>query len=156
MQVVNKGYGDTGASFKKKALKGFIANSGHPKDDIDAHNATLRQRSRMLFMGAPIATAALKRQRTNVVGSGLQLKSTIDRDVLGMSQEDAEAWQRQVEAEFAVWAEYKNACDAIGVNDFYGLQQLVMLAWPMSGDVFALVKHYTPTALQPYSLRLNL
>ena len=107
MQVVNKGYGDTGASFKKKALKGFIANSGHPKDDIDAHNATLRQRSRMLFMGAPIATAALKRQRTNVVGSGLQLKSTIDRDVLGMSQEDAEAWQRQVEAEFAIWAENK-------------------------------------------------
>lgn len=156
MQAVNKGYGDTGASFKKKALKGFIANSGHPKDDIDAHNATLRQRSRMLFMGAPIATAALKRQRTNVVGSGLQLKSTIDRDVLGMSQEDAEAWQRQVEAEFAVWAENKNACDAIGVNDFYGLQQLVMLAWPMSGDVFALVKHYTPTALQPYSLRLQL
>lgn len=107
-------------------------------------------------MGAPIATAALKRQRTNVVGSGLQLKSTINREVLGMSQEDAEAWQKHTEAEFALWASNKNACDAIGVNDFYGLQQLVMLAWPMSGDVFALVKHYSATPLMPYTLRLQL
>lgn len=107
-------------------------------------------------MGAPIATAALKRQRTNVVGSGLRLKSTINREVLGMTPEAAEAWQKRTEAEFALWAEKKNACDATGVNDFYGMQQLVMLSWPMSGDVFALVKHYATTPLMPYSLRLHI
>jgi len=31
-----------------------------------------------------------------------------------------------------------------------------MLAWPMSGDVFALVKRKDPTPLMPYSLRLHL
>ena len=154
--VVNRGYSDAGASYTKKALKGFRADSGHPAEDIDENNYTLRQRSRMLYMAAPVATAALKRQRTNVVGNGLRLKSTIDRKALGMSQAAAEEWQRHTEAEFALWAKRKNACDATGVNDFYGMQQLCMLAWPMSGDVFALVKRYPATPLLPYSLRLHL
>ena len=110
----------------------------------------------MLYMAAPIATAALKRQRTNVVGNGLRLKSTINRELLGMTPEAAEEWQKHTEAEFALWAERKDACDATGVNDFYGMQQLAMLAWPMSGDCFCMFRRYEPTRLQPYSLRLYL
>ena len=153
---MNRGYGDAGASYRKKALKGFLADSGHPNEDINENNFTLRQRSRMLYMAAPVATAALKRQRTNIVGNGLRLKSTINRDVLGMTPEAAEAWQKRTEAEFALWAERKNACDATGVNDFYGMQQLVMLSWPMSGDAFALIKRYSTSPLLPYSLRLHI
>ena len=156
MQPVNKGYSDAGASYTKRALKGFRAVSGSPAEDINEANYTLRQRSRMLYMAAPIATAALKRQRTNVVGNGLRLKSTINRELLGMSPEAAEEWQKRTEAEFALWAERKDACDATGINDFYGLQQLAMLAWPMSGDCFCLFRHYEPTKLHPYSLRLHL
>lgn len=154
--VVNKGYSYAGASSTKKALKGFKVESGSPAEDINANNYTLRQRSRMLYMSAPIATAALKRQRTNIVGAGLRLKATIDRETLGMTQEQAEAWQRKVQAEFALWAQRKQACDATGVNNFYGMQQLVALSWPMSGDVFALIKRGKTTPLMPYSLRLHL
>ena len=153
--VQNKGYSDAGASYTKKALKGFIASSGSPAEDIDSNNYTLRQRSRMLYMAAPIAAAALKRQRTNIVGPGLKLKSTIDREVLGMTQEQAEAWQRRTQAEFNLWASRKQSCDATGVNTFYGIQQLVALAWPMSGDVFVLIKREDPAPLNPYSLRLH-
>lgn len=110
----------------------------------------------MLYMAAPIAAAALKRQRTNIVGAGLRLKPTIDRDVLGLTQEQAEEWERRVLAEFNLWASRKQACDATGVNTFYGMQQLVALAWPMSGDVFALIKREKPTPLEPYSLRLHI
>lgn len=151
----NKGYSEAGASYTKKNLKGFTVSSGSPVEDIDSNNYTLRQRSRMLYMSAPIATAALKRQRTNVVGPGLRLKSTIDREVLGMTQEQAEAWQRRTQAEFNLWASRKQACDATGVNTFYGIQQLVALAWPMSGDVFVCIKRENPTPLMPYSLRLQ-
>lgn len=156
MPVQNKGYSYAGASHTKKNLKGFSVESGSPAEDINANNYTLRQRARMLYMSAPIATAALKRQRTNIVGAGLRLKSTIDRETLGLSKEQAEAWQRHVQAEFALWANRKQACDATGVNNFYGLQQLAALSWPMSGDVFALVKRATPTPFMPYSLRLHL
>ena len=61
--------------------------SGSPKEDIDANNATLRQRARMLYMAAPIATSAIKTNRTNVIGVGLKLQSRIDREALGMDQE---------------------------------------------------------------------
>lgn len=154
--VQNKGYSHAGASYTKKSLKGFVVSSGSPAEDINANNYTLRQRSRMLYMSAPLASGALKRQRTNVVGSGLRLKSTIDRDVLGISQEQAEAWEKHTQAEFNLWASRKQACDETGVNDFYGMQQLVALAWPMSGDVFALIKRAEATQLMPYTLRLHL
>lgn len=154
--ILMKGYGEGGASLTKKATKGFIVSSGSPAEDIDANNYTLRQRSRILYMVSPIASGALKRQRTNIVGSGLWLKSTIDRDVLGLTKEQAEAWQRKVQAEFDLWASRKQSCDATGVNNFYGMQQLVTLAWPMSGDVFALVKRAKVTPLMPYSLRLHI
>ena len=154
--VMNKGYSHGGASYTKKALKGFTVESGSASEDINANLYTLRQRSRILYQTAPIATGALKRQRTNIVGAGLRLKATIDRDTLGMTKEQAEAWQRHTQAEFALWAQRKQACDATGVNNFYGMQQLVALAWPMSGDVFALVKRTAVTPLMPYSLRLHI
>ena len=155
-RVVAKGYSHAGASHTKKALKGFTVSSGSAAEDINANNYTLRQRSRILYMSAPIAAAALKRQRTNIVGAGLRLKSTIDRETLGMTQEQAEAWQKRTQAEFNLWAQRKQACDSTGVNNFYGMQQLVCLSWPMSGDVFALVKRAEPTPLMPYSLRLHI
>ena len=124
----NKGYGEAGASWRKKAVKGFNAPSGSAREDIDFNNYTLRQRARMLYMAAPIATSAIKTNRTNVVGVGLQLKSQIDRDVLGLSADQAEAWQKTTEREFSLWAENKRACDATGMNTFYGLQQLALIS----------------------------
>lgn len=154
--VLNKGYSHSGASRTKRNFNGFTVSSGSPAEDIDSNNYTMRQRSRILFQSAPVATAALKRMRTNIVGPGLRLKCAIDRDVLGMTEEQAEAWERHTQAEFSLWANNRQACDATGVNNFHGLQQLVMLSWPMSGDVFALIKRDQPTARLPYSLRLHL
>ncbi len=155
--VVNKGYSHAGASHTKRVFRGFTVESGSASEDINANNYTLRQRSRILYQSAPIATAALKRQRTNIVGPGLRLKSTIDREALGMTQEQAEAWQRKAQAEFNLWASKKQACDATGVNNFYGIQQLAALAWPMSGDVFAVIKRAEEsTTMLPYTLRLHM
>lgn len=154
-RVVNKGYGDAGASWKKKSLKGFTAESGSPSEDIDQHNSTLRQRARMLYMAAPIATSAIRTNRTNVIGCGLKLKSRINRQILGLTQEQADAWEKKVEAEFELWASRKQACDATGVNDFYALQQLTLMSWLMSGDAFVIIKRYPETPLYPYSLRLH-
>lgn len=152
----NKGYGEAGASWSKKALKGFNAPSGSAHEDIDFHNFTLRQRARMLYMAAPIATSAIKSNRTNVVGVGLRLQSRIDREVLGMSVEQAEAWEKATEREFRLWAENKRACDATGLNDFYGLQQLALITWLLSGDCIGVLKQYETTRLQPYALHVHL
>ena len=137
-------------------MKGFNAPSGSPHEDIDFNNYTLRQRSRMLYMAAPIATSAVKTNRTNVVGVGLRLKSRIDREILGLSPEQAEEWQKTAEREFNLWAKDKRACDATGMNNFYGLQQLALVSWLLSGDCIGLIKQYPATRLLPYSLRIHL
>lgn len=140
----------------KRALKAFTPQSGSPREDIDWNNSTLRQRGRMLYMASPVAASAIKTNRTSVIGIGLQLRSRIDRDILGMSPEKAKEWQRRTEAEFALWASRKQACDAIGVNNFAGLQQLALQSWLMSGDCFPLIKRYEASPTCPYTLRLHL
>lgn len=152
----NKGYGEAGASLRKRGVKAFNAPSGSAHEDIDFNNYTMRQRGRMLYMAAPIATSAIKTNRTNVIGLGLRLKSRIDREVLGMTPEQAEGWQKIVEREFALWAGNKRACDATGMNNFYGMQQLALISWLLSGDCIGVVKQYKTTPLLPYSLRVHL
>lgn len=152
----NKGYGEAGASWSKRAVKGFNSPSGSAHEDIDFHNFTMRQRARMLYMAAPMATSAIKTNRTNVVGVGLRLKSRIDREVLGLSPDQAEKWQKDTEREFSLWASDKKACDATGMNNFYGLQQLALVSWLLSGDCIGIVKQRKPTRLLPYSLRVHL
>ena len=152
---LSMGYGDAGASYVRKALKAFIAQSGSPRDDIDTHNFTLRQRGRMLYMAAPIATAAIRTTCTNVVGVGLAMKSRIDREALGLSPEQAKAWQRQTEAEWKLWAGKKQCCDAIGVCNFDEMQKLALMSALMAGDCFALLPRVPVTPVSPYSLRVK-
>ena len=54
----------------------------------------------------------------------------IDREVLGLGAEEADFWEKKTKAEFALWAEDKSACDAAGMNNFYGLQRFAScLGW---------------------------
>ena len=150
-----KGYGSAGASTTRRSTKGFRAMSGSPREDIDQNNYTLRQRGRLMYMGAPIATSAIKTNRTNTIGLGLKLNPRPDMDMLGLSQEESAEWVSTVKREFALWAEKRDTCDATGMNNFYELQQMLMSSWLMSGDVFALVQSREATRDKPYSLRLR-
>ena len=149
------GYSETGASLKRRALRGFTPDSSSPAQDINANLPILRQRSRMLFMSSPLATSAINTQRTKIIGTGLTLKSAIDRERLGLSPDEAKAWQKKTEAEFRLWAGSKN-CDALGLNDFIGLQQLAVKSWLLSGDVIAIVKRADASPIAPYTMRLHL
>ena len=154
----NKGYSETGASFSRKALKGFTSKSGSPNEDINYNVKILRQRSRILTMSGGLALSALKTNRTNVIGCGLILKSAIDKEELGLTDKEAKIWQDRAEKEFQLWAENKNHCDAMGMNDFYKMQQLAFYSSLLNGDCFTLIQRdeKTVTNLMPYSLRLNL
>lgn len=150
------GYSEAGASLIRRALKGFTAPSYSPYQDIDWNNRTLRQRGRMLYMAAPVATSAINTNRSKIVGTGLTLNVGVDREKLHMTAESATEWQRNVEHEFRIWAGKKDNCDATGVNNFEGIQQLIVLSWLTSGDTFALIKRSPATPTQPYTLRLHL
>lgn len=138
-RVFASGYGNHGANRTKKGLVGWISVGGSPKEDIEDNLPLLRERSRDLYMGgAAMATGALKTMRTNVVGAGLKVKPRLDEKALGMSPEKARALEREMEEEFLLWSTSKD-CDALRMNTFYELQQLVFLSQLMSGEVFVLL-----------------
>lgn len=154
LQLLNQGYGNHGANTKKKSLFGWLTRPGSVIEDIEHNIPKLRERSRDLYMGAPLATGALKTIRTNVVGSGLKLNSQIDYEYLGMTQEEADEWESQVEREFHLWADSIH-CDAQRMNNFYELQQLAFLSQLMSGDSFALLP-VIPRPNMPYDIRVQI
>lgn len=150
-----KGYGSAGASISRRSTKGFTARSGSPREDIDFNNATLRQRGRLLYMGNPVAAAAVKTHRTNTVGLGLKPNPRPDAAFLGMTPEAASEWSERAKREFSLWANRETSCDAAGVNNFYEMQQMLLTSWLATGDAFALVQRERRTWREPYALRLN-
>ena len=58
----NSGYGNYGASYARKSLSAWVTAGRSADEDIVDNIETLRERSRDLFMGSPLATGALKLQ----------------------------------------------------------------------------------------------
>lgn len=154
LEILDSGYSNYGASQTKKSLLGWLYGGGSAKEDIQDNLSVLRQRCRDLYMGVPLATGALKTCRTNVVGSGLRLKSQLDYEVLGIEEEAARDLERKIEREFSLWAD-STACDLERLDNFYELQQLAFLNWLMSGDVIATLP-VTKRTNCPYDLRICL
>lgn len=150
------GYSEAGASRTRRALRGFVPNSSSPNEDINWNNATLRQRGRMLYQGASIATSAIHTNRTKIVGVGLQAKPTPCAKRLGLSPEQSKAWAECTEEEWRLWADKKQHCDSCGMNNFAALQQIAVVSWLTSGDMFALIQRTPPDRNNPYALRLHL
>jgi lambda family phage portal protein len=155
VEVLNTGYSEGGASRTKKSMRGWKSLSSSPQEDIDLNLFTLRNRCRDLYMNAPLGRGAIQTTRTNVIGSGLRLKSRIDFKFLGMTEEEADAWEQTTEREFSLWADSVH-CDALRTNNFYEMQQLAQLMWLQSGDAFVVLKQKDPLPYMPYGLRLHL
>lgn len=128
------GYGNYGASKRKIGLEEWKAYSGTPDQDIICNLPLLRQRSRDLFMGAPLAGAAILTLRTNVIGNGLLAMPQIDGEVLGKSKEECAKINKFISDEFDLFADTVE-CDWNRRSTFYQLQDLVFVNECISGDV---------------------
>ena len=154
LQVLNSGYGNYGANRTKGSTKGWMDGGGSSREDIEDNLPVLRQRSRDLYMGAPLATGAVKTYRTSVIGEGLSLKPKIDAERLGLTEEAATALEKTISREWELWADSTD-CDAARLSNFYELQQLAFLNWILSGDVIALLPSWQrPGSI--YDLHINL
>lgn len=156
-RIQDTGYSESGASTKKHYGLGWSALSKSPQEDIDKNLPTLRQRSRNLVMTAPLATSAIRTNRTNVVGAGLRPKPKIDCEILGLSDEVAAGWQKRTEREFELWAASKHS-DVRKLNNFYENQQLILVSQLMNGDACCLFSYADEkeSDYMPYDLRLNI
>ena len=148
------GYGNHGASTTLNSMIGWIAGGGSAEDDIDLQGALLRQRARDLFAGGGLARSGPATLTTNVVGWGIQPKPKIDGEILGLSDEAQDEWERNTLREFKLWAE-NSMCDAERQHNFYALQQLAFLSELVSGDCFV-VFGMRENKRTPYTLTIRL
>lgn len=124
-----------GASFNRNLRHWTPSQQGADQDirmDIDR----LRDRSRDLYRNNSIGRGAVRTMVTNVIGRGLKLQSRIDADFLGLTDEQAEEWESNVERK---WKQFEKECDATQKNSFSQLQQLGYLTKLTSGDTFVLL-----------------
>ena len=152
-KIMNKGYGEHGASTRKKSLRGWFASLGGVKNDIYNYREKLVARSRDLYMGAPLANGALNTMKMNAVGSGLKLKSSIDSDIVNLSEDEIEMLETKIEKEFNLWSNSK--IDQTGLLNFYEIQDLVFLTTLLNGECFIHL-NYFETPENPYSLKLSI
>jgi lambda family phage portal protein len=135
----------SGARTDKTSLKNFNPLAGSADADSIGDLRTLRARSRDLGRNAPIARGARNTSKTNVVGAGLRLSARIERELLGMDEDAAEAWEAKAERLFHLWAKSKQA-DVTRTQNFYEMQALAFTSAWDSGDVFALRRYKEGTS----------
>lgn len=152
LKILNKGYGDHGASTVRKSLRGWFASLGGVKNDIYNYRDKLVARSRDLYMGAPLANGALNTMKMNVVGPGLKLKSSIDKEIIKLSDEKINELENKIEKEFNLWSNSK--IDQTGLLNFYEIQDLVFLTTLLNGECFIHL-NYFETPDNPYALKLS-
>lgn len=127
-----------GASKRRRSLKQWLTFGNDADSDILSDLTELRNRSRDLVRNNPIAGGAIKTKVTNVIGSGLRLQSHIDREAVGLTEEQADAWERQAEREWRLFWESKE-CDAARTCNGLAITRQVYQQAKENGDVFVLL-----------------
>lgn len=137
-----------------RVTRGWAASDGSADAHVDNDLESLRKFSGDAYRNIPVAASAIKGAVTSIVGPGLTPQSRIDREFLGLTHDEADAWQDTAEREYRLWSGSKD-CDATRAQVFEEIQGLALLSSLMNGDVFAalpLIKRST----SPYSLAVQL
>lgn len=148
------GGGYSGAGINKAQLSRWLTQPGSPTTDIIPDLKALRARSGDQMRNSPIAVGAINQTINGVVGTGLSFNSQIDAEFLGLSEEEAEAWNEDHDRRFSAWFNSKD-CDLSRNLNGYGLQELSFRSELERGDVFWLTP-MVPRAARSAVLALQL
>lgn len=130
--------GYIGGSRSRRSLKEWNPLGYDADTDILPDLPALRERSRDLIRNNPLAAGAINTKVTNVVGTGLRLQSRIDRGVLNMTEDQANAWEDRAEREWRLFWDTKE-CDAARTLTGNALTSLVYRQAKENGDVFVVM-----------------
>lgn len=150
--AVTRGY--VAADRSRNSISGWSWATGDADTDIHPDLENLRGEARDLSRNNPIPRAAINTNVTSVVGAGLVPHPQIDREFLGLSDEEADSIERDIKREWNLFANSK-ASDVCRELTFGETTGLVLRSVLDSGDVFVL----TPSVSRPenpYSLKVQL
>lgn len=147
------GGGYNGASRSRRSLSAWNPQGGDADAQLLVDLPTLRDRSRDLERNSPVAGGAINTTVANVIGTGLSLQSRVDAAVLGLSDEEADAWQEQREREFELWASSADS-DIARKQNFYQQTDMAFRCVLGAGDHCILLTR-NPSSSLPIKLALQ-
>ena len=136
--------GYSGAGINKAQLSRWLTSPGSATTDIIPDLKALRARSSDQMRNSAIAVGAIGQTVNGVVGTGLSFSAQIDHKFLGLSEEEAEAWNEDHDRRYNAWCKSPDVALERNLN-FYGLQELSFRSELERGDVFWL----TPMVERP-------
>lgn len=136
--IIRGGNSYTGAT-NKRSMQNWDTNGNDANSSMLNDLPILRERCRDLYNNAPAARGAVSTINTNVIGTGLILRSVPDIEVLGITDEEAQILSDTIEREFLLWANSQLSCDYTRKLNFNEIQRLVSVSQQVSGDVFVLM-----------------
>ena len=121
----------------RRQTKGWFARPKSANSDALGQQKTLIGRSRDAAMNLPPATAAIERNVTFTIGTGLMAIPDLDAELLGLTPEEKQVWTSRIMRDYD---EYMSGTDpdAERASTGYGLQEVVLRAQFESGDVLGL------------------
>lgn len=131
------GGGYTGAGINKAQLSRWLTTPGSATTDIVPDLKALRARSSDQLRNSPIAVGAIGQTVNGVVGTGLSFSAQIDHQFLGLTEQQAEAWNEDHDRRFAAWCKSADSTLERTLN-FYGAQELSFRSELERGDAFCL------------------
>ena len=153
VNMQNSGYDGGGASRTSGILKAWNPTKSSAKSDINAHLDILRSRAADQAINTPVGSAAIATTTQYTVGAGLKVFPKVKYQLLDMTPEEAESWNKQAAMEFNLWASSK-LCDIRKRNNFYDLQEILYKAYMTDGDSFAIFRRAYDINM-PYTLRIQ-
>lgn len=111
---------------------------GTDADSSMLGNEDIRARARDAVRNQPLAGGLINTTVMNTVGVGLTLQSRIDRELLNMSDKQADAWQKHTERRWKLWANSKD-CDLRRTLTFNGHTQLALRSQCINGESLTLL-----------------
>ncbi len=148
----NSAGGYRGGRKDRRALRNWRPKGGDANADTLLDLPDLRARSRELERTAPIAAGAIATNATNVIGDGLQLQASIDKEALGLTADQANRFEREQERE---WAYFCKRADFTRVQHFDEMQELAHRSRKQSGDALA-VRRYRRDGGDIYGTKVQL
>ena len=127
----------------------YIGSQSADDDNID-DIPVLRDRTREAIRDNGIAAGAAQTLASNIVGGGIRTQAALDRESLGLSDDDADAIERAMDR---VWNRFVAGSDIAGRSNFSEQQRIAMRQSIESGEFLAMLMR-RDRAWSPYSLGL--
>lgn len=129
--------GYNGGKADRRQTRGWFGRAKSANRDFLPTAKTLIGRSRDAAMNMPLATAAIERNVTFTVGTGLLAIPELDAESLGLDSEEAEKLTTRIQRDFDNYMSSKDP-DAERTATGYGLQEIVLRGALESGDILGL------------------